>query len=100
VARTLNLITARLKRACLLNVDADAAKPRALARRFRGVLRGNDSEKLAQWLDDTQSSGVSSIERFARVLHRDIDAVRNAKTLADGAGHTLMYPDTCVNHSG
>jgi transposase len=31
-ARALNPIMARLKRACLLNEDADAAKARALAR--------------------------------------------------------------------
>ncbi len=53
---------------------------RRLAMRFRGILRGNDSDKLDGWLDDAQSSGVSSIERFARVLHRDIDAVKNAIT--------------------
>ena len=48
--------------------------------RFRGILRGNDPDKLNQWLDDAQSSRVSSIERFARVLHRDVDAVKNAIT--------------------
>jgi hypothetical protein len=53
---------------------------RRLAMRFRGILRGDDSDKLDEWLDDAQSSGVSSIERFARVLHRDIDAVKNAIT--------------------
>ena len=53
---------------------------RRLAMRFRGILRGDDSDKLDGWLDDAQSSGVSSIERFARVLHRDIDAVKNAIT--------------------
>jgi transposase len=53
---------------------------RRLAMRFRGILRGNDPDKLDQWLDDAQSSGVSSIERFARVLHRDFDAVKNAIT--------------------
>ena len=48
--------------------------------RCRGILRGNDPDKLNQWLDDAQSSRVSSIERFARVLHRDVDAVKNAIT--------------------
>ena len=48
--------------------------------RFRGILRGNEPDKLNQWLDDAQSSRVSSIERFARVLHRDVDAVKNAIT--------------------
>ena len=53
---------------------------RRLAMRFRGILRGDNSDKLDEWLDDAQSSGISSIERFARVLHRDIDAVKNAIT--------------------
>ena len=48
--------------------------------RCRGILRGNDPDKLNQWLDDAQSSRVSSIERFAWVLHRDVDAVKNAIT--------------------
>jgi hypothetical protein len=30
------------------------------------------------WIDDAVSSGLSLMARFARVLHRDIDAVRNA----------------------
>jgi hypothetical protein len=33
---------------------------RRLAMRFRGILRGNDPDKLNQWLDDAQSSRVSS----------------------------------------
>ena len=45
-----------------------------------GILRGNDPDKLDQWLDNAQSSGFSSIGRFARVLHRDVDAVKNAIT--------------------
>jgi transposase len=53
---------------------------RRLAMRFRGILRGNDPDKLDQWLDNAQCSGVSSIGRFARVLHRDVDAVNNAIT--------------------
>src|SRR5208337_1153406 len=53
---------------------------RRLAMRFRGILRGNDPDKLDQWLDNAQSSGFSSIGRFARVLHRDVDAVKNAIT--------------------
>ena len=54
--------------------------------RFRGILRGNEPDKLNQWLDDAQSSRVSSIERFAQVLHRDIDVVKNAitKTWSNG----------------
>jgi hypothetical protein len=47
---------------------------------FRRILRGNDPDKLDQWLDNAQSSGVSSIGQFARVRHRDVDAVKNVIT--------------------
>jgi transposase len=51
---------------------------RQLAMRFRGLFRGSDPDKLDPWLDDAQSSGLSSMERFARALRRDIEAVKNA----------------------
>jgi len=51
---------------------------RQLAMRFRGLLRGADPGKLGPWLDDAQHSGVRPMQQFARVLSRDIEAVRNA----------------------
>ena len=51
---------------------------RSLAMRFKGILRGAHSEPLKQWMDDAVETGLVSIVRFASVLHRDIDAVRNA----------------------
>lgn len=51
---------------------------RSLAIRFRGILRNGESSKLEIWIDDAVSSGLAPMVRFARVLHRDIDAVRNA----------------------
>jgi transposase len=51
---------------------------RQLAMRFRGLLRGADPGKLGPWLDDAQHSGVRPMQQIARVLSRDIDAVRNA----------------------
>jgi transposase len=69
-----------VKLAALKEASPSFVIMRQLAIRFRSILRGDDSAKLDQWLDDAQSSGVSSIERFARVLHRDIDAVKNAIT--------------------
>jgi len=51
---------------------------RSLAMRFRGILRSGESSKLDIWIDDTISSGLAPMVRFARVLHRDIGAVRNA----------------------
>lgn len=51
---------------------------RSLAMRFRGILRSGESSKLDIWIDDAVSSGLAPMVRFARVLHRDIGAVRNA----------------------
>jgi transposase len=51
---------------------------RQLAMRFRGLLRGADPGKLGPWLDDAQHSGVRPMQQIARVLSRDIEAVRNA----------------------
>lgn len=51
---------------------------RSLAIRFRGILRNGESSKLEIWIDDAVSFGLAPMVRFARVLHRDIDAVRNA----------------------
>jgi transposase len=51
---------------------------RSFAMRFRGIFRSGVSRKLEEWIDDAINSGLASIARFARVLRRDIDAVRNA----------------------
>jgi transposase len=51
---------------------------RSLAIRFSGILRSRASNKLGFWIDDAVSSRLAPIIRFARVLHRDIGAVRNA----------------------
>jgi hypothetical protein len=45
---------------------------RALALRFRGVLRSGDAEKLAVWLHDADRSELYGVRRFvrrARVRH-------------------------------
>lgn len=51
---------------------------RGLAMRFRGILRGSDPSKLDSWLNDARATGLYGIRRFAEILRRDIDAVRNA----------------------
>jgi transposase len=51
---------------------------RSFSMRFRGILRGRDSTKLEGWIEDAIHSRLTSLARFARVLRRDIDAVRNA----------------------
>ncbi len=46
--------------------------------RFRGLLRGGTVEKLDVWLRDARRSGIYGMQRFARALRHDIEAVRNA----------------------
>jgi transposase len=41
-------------------------------------LRGDQSAPLDAWIDLAIETGITPITRFARTLHRDIDAVRNA----------------------
>lgn len=51
---------------------------RSLGMRFRGIFRSRDPDRLDSWIDDAVNSGLVAIERFARFLHRDLDAVYNA----------------------
>jgi transposase len=46
--------------------------------RFRGILRGRDGSRLDPWLDEAYHSGIYALQRFARTLQGDLDAVRNA----------------------
>ncbi len=55
---------------------------RSLGMRFRGIFRSRDPGKLDSWIDDAVNSGLVAIERFARVLHPDLDAVYNAIELS------------------
>ena len=61
---------------------------RGLAMRFRGIFQGKDTDKLDVWLDDAQQSGIYAMQRFARTLRRDIDAVKNAVTECWSNGQT------------
>jgi Transposase len=58
--------------------STEFAVMRALAMRFRGLLRGGDIELLDTWLSDAVSSGVHAMRQFAATLRRDLVAVRNA----------------------
>jgi Transposase len=53
---------------------------RQLAMWFRGILRSHDTAKLNSWLDAADRSGLGPMQRFARMLRRDLEAVRNAVT--------------------
>ena len=68
----------------IINVDAlkaasaDFTTMRALAMRFRGLLRGGTVERLDIWLNDARASGIYGMRRFVRTFRYDIEAVRNA----------------------
>jgi transposase len=67
---------------------ADFASMRALAMRLRGILRSKNADKFGAWLKDAQHSGLYAMQRFARTLSRDLDAVRNAITEQWSNGQT------------
>jgi transposase len=74
------MLTARqaAKVAALKGASPDFVAMRALAMRFRGVLRSKDVKQLDRWLDDAQRSGIYAMQRFACRLRGDMQAVRNA----------------------
>ncbi|CAN7726668.1 MULTISPECIES: ISL3 family transposase [Ensifer] len=51
---------------------------RGLAMRFNGILRSRSPDALDEWIDDAIDTELTAIMRFASVLRRDIDAVKNA----------------------
>ncbi|MCR5860410.1 ISL3 family transposase [Mesorhizobium sp. J428] len=51
---------------------------RGLAMRFNGILRSRNPDALDKWIDDAIETELTAIMRFASVLRRDIDAVKNA----------------------
>ena len=61
---------------------------RALAMRFRGILRGGDTEKLTAWLYDADRSALYGIRRFVHTLRLDLAAVGNAITERWSNGQT------------
>jgi transposase len=64
------------------------ATMRALAMRFRGILRGGDVAKLTVWLHDADRSALYAIRRFVHTLRLDLTAVRNAITETWSNGQT------------
>ncbi len=58
--------------------SAHFAKMRALAMRFRGILRAKNPDQIEPWIDDAIDTELAEMVRFARILHRDLEAVRNA----------------------
>jgi transposase len=58
--------------------SAEFTAMRRLAMRFRGLLRGGTPDRLDCWLTDARASGIYAMQRFARTIRQDLDAVRNA----------------------
>ena len=51
---------------------------RRLAMQFRGLLRSGTAERLDAWLRDARASGIYAMQRFAKTIRQDLEAVRNA----------------------
>ena len=58
--------------------SAEFTAMRGLAMRFRGPLRGGTAEGLDAWLIDARASGIYAMQRFAKIIRQDLEAVRNA----------------------
>ncbi|GAA3065760.1 hypothetical protein GCM10010520_11990 [Rhizobium viscosum] len=61
---------------------------RGLAMRFNGILRSRCSLALDEWIDEAIDTELTAIMRFASILRRDIDAVKNAIELPWSNGQT------------
>ena len=60
--------------------DEPAARvdERGARHRSRDGLANLPGRRGGSWLDDARHSGIRALQQFARMLSRDIDAVRNA----------------------
>ena len=58
----------------------DFGAMRRFAMRIRGIMRSRSLEKLTEWIAEIQYCGIHAMQRFARTLNEDLDAVRNAVT--------------------
>ncbi|MDD2862590.1 MAG: transposase, partial [Acidiphilium sp.] len=61
---------------------------RRFALRFTALLRSHKPEKLAGWIADATKSGIYALQRFAKTLKRDSDAVKNAIAEPWSSGQT------------
>jgi transposase len=63
-----------------LRACPDARDLRRLALQFRAMLRWRKATRLATWMHAARSSGCHFVAQFARVLGRDLEAVKQAIT--------------------
>jgi hypothetical protein len=68
--------------------SAEFTAMRRLAMRFRGLLRGGTVEGLDAWLIDARASGIYAMQRFAKTIRQDLEAVRNAMSEPWSNGQT------------
>jgi transposase len=68
--------------------SAEFTAMRRLAMRFRGLLRGGTAEGLDAWLIDARASGIYAMQRFAKAIRQDLEAVRNAMSEPWSNGQT------------
>nr|WP_081433845.1 ISL3 family transposase [Beijerinckia indica] len=76
------LLTPRqaLKVKALKQASPSFVTMRALAMRFRGLMRSKEPSKLEKWLEKVRHAAILPLQQFAKTLRRDLAAVRNAIT--------------------
>lgn len=72
----------------LKQASPDFAVMRSPAMRLRAIFRSQDVRSLEGWIDDAHGSGIVGMQRFARAIRLDIDAVRNTIQLPWSNGQT------------
>jgi len=72
----------------LAAADPAIATAVVLAGDFLVMLRRREGERLPDWLDQAEASGIGDLERFARKLRGDHDAVQAGLTLRHSNGQT------------
>ena len=70
------------------NSSAEFSTMRQFAMRFRRILRSRDGAKIDPWLDDACNSNIYALQRFAKTLKGDLDAVCHAVTEPWSNGQT------------
>ena len=72
----------------LKSSSREFAVMRHLAMRFRGILRSRNVDNLKKWLTNAYDCGVYAMQRFARMLQSDLDAVTRGLSLPWSNGQT------------
>ena len=65
----------------MTTVDTQVAQVRALAQSFIAMVKDRQPQNLGPWLKSIADSGISTLQRFADGLRKDLEAVKAALTL-------------------